>query len=51
MFGREIKMGMEGILCIKVDRWGFKIRIKFFVGLGIVGIEVMNVVIGYVKWV
>ena len=41
---------MEGILCIKVDTSAFKIRIKFFLRFPILRIELMNVVIRYVKW-
>ena len=50
MFRSQIKMPMEGILCIKVDTSAFKIRIKFFLRFPILRIELMNVVIRYVKW-
>ena len=44
MFRSQIKMPMEGILCIKVDTSAFKIRIKFFLRFPILRIELMNVV-------
>ena len=50
MLGRPTEMPMEGILRIKVNASEFEIRIKLFLRLPVLWIELMDVVIIQREW-